>query len=288
MRRPVNTLSPIQFRYKIRNQPPTKPNAHTEYELLYFHEVCGCKYSIGGHTFSPKSGDLLIMNGIILHRPHEAKFTNYCRSIIHFDSEFINELSKSPYNIDVLEPFKRFGSQVIEFNASDRQKIEQRLEQLNTLHQCETLVSKHRFQMLFLDLLFIIYQISLNSSQSQDRLINMIKANERQTRQLIRYLEENYMKNIDLQHLEEKMHVNRYYLTKSFKEVTGLTIFQYVMLKRISRAKAKLLLHPDKSVSAIGSEVGFKQPAHFSRAFKKLIGCTPEQFRNYQNRSNVQ
>ncbi|MDW7695833.1 AraC family transcriptional regulator [Flammeovirgaceae bacterium SG7u.111] len=68
--------------------------------------------------------------------------------------------------------------------------------------------------------------------------------------------------------------VNEYKLKKGFKELFGTTIFGYIHHCRMSLAK-KLLLGTDKSAKEIAYETGYSSPQHFSNAFKKEFGVTP-------------
>jgi AraC-like DNA-binding protein len=49
-------------------------------------------------------------------------------------------------------------------------------------------------------------------------------------------------------------------------------------LKLIDRSKDKLY-NPNKSVKEIAYELGYKYPHHFSRLFKKMVGCSPSDYR---------
>jgi AraC-like DNA-binding protein len=66
-----------------------------------------------------------------------------------------------------------------------------------------------------------------------------------------------------------------------FKEVTGTSPYAYVLEQRLIRA-AELLLSSDDPVSQISYLVGFSDPLHFSRLFKKKYGLSPEHFRKKQ------
>jgi len=64
-----------------------------------------------------------------------------------------------------------------------------------------------------------------------------------------------------------------------FKELFGTTIFGYIHGTRMSLAK-RLLLGTDKTAKEIAFQTGYSSPQHFSTAFKKQFGVTPNSVRN--------
>ncbi|MFK7933410.1 MAG: helix-turn-helix domain-containing protein [Saprospiraceae bacterium] len=72
--------------------------------------------------------------------------------------------------------------------------------------------------------------------------------------------------------------INEYKLKKGFKELFGTTIFGYIHHCRMSLAK-RLLLGTDKTAKEIAYETGYSSPQHFSNAFKKQFGVTPNRVR---------
>ena len=79
--------------------------------------------------------------------------------------------------------------------------------------------------------------------------------------------------------LSKLIGLNEYKLKRGFKEIFGTTIFGYVHQCRMDSAK-RLLLGTDKSAKEIAYEIGYSSPQHFSRAFKKEYGNTPDSIRN--------
>jgi len=72
--------------------------------------------------------------------------------------------------------------------------------------------------------------------------------------------------------------INEYKLKRGFKELFGTTIFGYIHKTRMTLAK-KLLLETDKSAKEIAYEAGYNSPQHFSTAFKKEYGVSPNSMR---------
>ncbi len=78
-------------------------------------------------------------------------------------------------------------------------------------------------------------------------------------------------------------YLNPDYLSRIFKRETGLSISDYVLQERISRAK-ELLSKTDMPVSAVATSVGYFNFSHFTKIFRKYTTCNPMEYR-LQSRS---
>lgn len=92
------------------------------------------------------------------------------------------------------------------------------------------------------------------------------------------YLDENYTKRITLDELAECFFINKYYLTRVFKEQFGISINSYLLSVRITHAKQELRF-TDKTAEVIGAECGIGDLYYFSRVFKKVEGCSISEYR---------
>ena len=92
------------------------------------------------------------------------------------------------------------------------------------------------------------------------------------------YLDRNYAEKVTLDGLATHFYINKYYLTKVFKEQYGQRITAYLLNVRITKAK-QLLRFSEKSVEEIGMEVGLGAPHYFSQTFKSVEGVPPSVYR---------
>lgn len=92
------------------------------------------------------------------------------------------------------------------------------------------------------------------------------------------YLDEHYTDKISLDDLAERFFINKFYLSKIFKETYGTTVNNYLISKRITRAK-QLLRFTDMTVDEIGVAVGMGDANYFSRMFRKVEGSSPSEYR---------
>ena len=93
-----------------------------------------------------------------------------------------------------------------------------------------------------------------------------------------RYIDENYSRTITLDSLAEIAHVNKYYLSHSFKREYGTSPIDYLMKRRITEAKA-LLTSTDFSLTQIAEQIGFRSLAYFSKCFRKVEDISPNEYR---------
>jgi len=92
------------------------------------------------------------------------------------------------------------------------------------------------------------------------------------------YLDRYYMEKINLDMLSEMFFINKFYLSRIFKEQFGVTINTYLLQVRITHAK-QLLRFSDSSVEKISSDCGFTDANYFSRSFRKFENISPMEFR---------
>ena len=74
------------------------------------------------------------------------------------------------------------------------------------------------------------------------------------------------------------------YLTTLIKRISGKSVSEWIDNYVILEAKT-LLKYSNMSVQEIAFKVGFESTAYFSNSFKKMIGCSPNEFRRLQRQS---
>jgi len=92
----------------------------------------------------------------------------------------------------------------------------------------------------------------------------------------------NFMEDLNIASLASDLGISPGYLGVVFKKNFGVSIYKYLMERRISVAK-ELLRVTDKSVKKIAYEVGYADPLYFSKIFRKYTGLTPSKFRARQS-----
>jgi AraC family transcriptional regulator len=98
-------------------------------------------------------------------------------------------------------------------------------------------------------------------------------------RAVVEYIEEHLDASPTLEQMAAVARLSPYHFARQFKTATGLPPHQYVIARRIERAKQFLQGGGDLSLAEVAAQAGFSDQSQFSRHFKRLVGVTPRQFR---------
>ncbi|AOT72025.1 helix-turn-helix domain-containing protein [Geosporobacter ferrireducens] len=114
----------------------------------------------------------------------------------------------------------------------------------------------------------IVYNLSGVAEKQQKRMEQMLK-----------YIEENFHKDISLNDLADYMDLSFAYVSRIFKEYTKVGYVDYINKLRIDKAR-ELLDNTELTVKEIGFRVGYNNMQSFFRTFKKFNNLTPTQYRD--------
>ena len=101
-------------------------------------------------------------------------------------------------------------------------------------------------------------------------------------RRLSDFIEENLGNSLSLELMANQVSLNALYLPRAFRKAFGQTPHQYVLQRRVERAKA-LLIDTELPISEIALTTGFSSQSHLSHWFSKFTGVSPAAFRHAQS-----
>ena len=123
------------------------------------------------------------------------------------------------------------------------------------------------------------------SSAILKKILCYIAQNENSTKkisplvhEIALYLQQNYGRELKNEQIAREFGYHSFYLNRVFKEATGMTIHQRLIMERVHIAK-QLLENTNLNVNLISYEVGFSNHSQFCNTFKKYTGCSPKQYR---------
>jgi two-component system response regulator YesN len=103
---------------------------------------------------------------------------------------------------------------------------------------------------------------------------------------VLNYIEKKYEKGITLEEAADYVHLSSNYLSRLFKKEMNVNFIDYVMKRKMDRAK-ELLDGTDLPVINIAMQLSYDEPNYFSRVFKKVTGMTPSEYRESSNKGKL-
>lgn len=92
------------------------------------------------------------------------------------------------------------------------------------------------------------------------------------------YIDAHYLEDLKLPDIAEALHINLYYLSHTFKDLTGSSPMQYIIHRRIDEAQT-LLLTTNMTITDIAMQCGYNNSNYFQSVFSNIVGMPPGKYR---------
>lgn len=226
-------------------------------------------FMIDKHIFPLREGCVYLVNGMDIHCSNPEHPADYIRNKIVLSAPFINGIARAAgFDPLVKELFNRPGRNLIRPGEAGFAAIDLQMKQIaSAVEESETLFRLK----LASALLGIFSELSSYEEQSLPPLEGKLSG-------ILQYIDSHLQEKILLDEICAYTNLNKYYLCHLFKETTSMTLSDYILQKRLSLAKQKLL-YTDQSISEIALSCGFGSFSYFSALFKKNETISPGAFR---------
>ena len=97
------------------------------------------------------------------------------------------------------------------------------------------------------------------------------------------YMQDHMTEELDVGQIADFAYVSKSYLSRIFKEHTGLSLMEYLRLLRMKAAEIKLIAS-DMGIEEIAYSIGYNSPKHFTNAFRDHFGMSPREYRKNKAR----
>ncbi|MCR5743687.1 MAG: AraC family transcriptional regulator [Lachnospiraceae bacterium] len=230
--------------------------------FLFFTVVQGSGWlSYEGEVHDLHAGDCVFID---CKKPysHETKDDLWTLRWVHFNGPTVQNI--------YMKYVERGGSCVI--RHADTARIFSLWEELYAIAGSDDYIRDMRINESLTSLLTILMELSWHaeSARGTTRRQNLLD--------IRRYLDEHYTDKVTLDELSDMFFINKFYLTRVFREQFGMSISHYITQLRITHAK-QLLRFSNMTTDEIGSECGLSPGYYFSRTFKKVEGISPSEYR---------
>ena len=234
-------------------------HTHDNYEIFCF--LSGdASYFIEGTIYNLKPNDILIIKKSEIHTLLINKELPYSRYVINFDEDALLEnQAESLISIMDEKPLGRFNRI---FSTDSEKSI--------WLHYLENIVNSESFESKRLYLTVLLSELCKNINKSED--INLaVTENEK----LIQYINRNLTKISKIDEICEHFYISKTHLNRKFKAMTGTTVWEYIVTKRLIMAQDMLM--DGYRANVVSEKCGWLEYSSFYRAYKEHFGVPPKE-----------
>lgn len=245
-----------------------------DYFEFYFFESGAVAMELGARSYEMRQGDLLVVPPGV---PHRAQITDdgqpYRRFVFWIGKAFLEDLIRQSEAYGWLPRLAEQAAvylhhfDLLTFNAL-RIRLFFLLDELHTdrFGRAEMLRLELRSLLLLVNRLVREQEVPQGQTEEQNKYA-LISA----------YLDEHWNEDFSMEKLAREFYLSKSYVSHLFKKNTGVSIYQYLMKKRLSAVCAEI-----KSGVPIGEAClacGFRDYSGFYRVFQKEYGLSPSAYR---------
>ena len=255
-------------------------HAHRCCELYYFISGNGF-YTVEGTDYPLTPGCVLIMRYGEVHKLHINSDTPYERISFHFPLSIIENNPWCSY-LARLYTERAIGKENLFCgNADSASFIDTCMRRM-----CRENVTSEdeRLALMFSNLTAVLSELcNIRNGNSKDPniTISMEDATNEIVGSVITYINAHLTEDWTLDTLEQKFFFSKSYINRAFKQSTGSSVWDYVVLKRL--LVARNLIREGKNATIAATECGFRDYSSFYRQYKRRFGISP-----IEDRKNLQ
>ena len=252
-------------------------HAHRCCELFYFISGNGF-YTVEGTDYPLTPGCVLIMRYGEVHKLHINHDAPYERIAFQFP---LSVIENSPWTAELARLYndRPLGKENLFCgNADSVVFIDACLRRMfRETVSCE----EARLALMISNLTAVLCELQYIKSGSTQEVVVPV-ASENATNEIvgsvIEYINSHLTEDWTLETLEQKFFFSKSYINRAFKQSTGSSVWDYVVLKRL--LVARNLLREGKNATVAAAECGFRDYSSFYRQYKRRFGISPIEDRN--------
>ncbi|MGM9937914.1 MAG: helix-turn-helix domain-containing protein [Candidatus Ornithomonoglobus sp.] len=242
---------------------------HDAYEI--YLQLDGKRYLFYDNIcYTLERGDMFIFKPFEIHYAESKDVDYYERYVLNFQADALRIVLNDEELHLLLD--EKIHSCVVHLSPEDTEDILGYFERADAYSKQSGFLAE---KLLCSAVLQLIMKAAAHTADSTEA------AGERVASQVItvmNYINKHYKENIDLDKLSAVACMSKYYFCRKFHETTGATALEYLNNIRLTKVHT-LLINTSMTIDEIASQTGFVSAVNLTRAFKKVYGMAPREFR---------
>ncbi len=240
---------------------------HNHYEMMYMTRDRRMFY-IGDKSYEMNQNNVVLLPPYLAHKAVGIGSATKRRILINFKKEFIEDMLPDPALLSIFN----METHVFEFDDITRTAICAAFEEILRIYLYETFYKEYHLKLALCQLILMI-----NQKGTGEKRMKMDDDIAQKFTSIAHFINNNCHSKITLDMIAETFEIDKFQLSRQFKNYLGSSFVTYVNTVRITRAR-RMMLNGLSNVTEIAFANGFDSPTHFSRVFKTMTGKTPKQY----------
>lgn len=261
------------FHYKEPRSGNIEVHHHDFYEVYYL--VGGeLTYWVEGRIIRMTPGELLFINPMELHRPMPDPGNPMCeRFVLWIQKEFLQGLCQPQVRLTgCFDTDLPNHSHRVRPSGGERAVLTARMGELVAESYSKDFGSDISAQGIFLQLMVQLNRIAHRSGgQQEGEQLSPL------AQRAMAYIGENISDELSLEKVAKELFISKYHLSHAFTREVGVSVYRYIMLRRLMMARQQLA--SGVAAGEVARNCGFSDYTSFYRAFKSEYGVSPREFR---------
>lgn len=261
----------------IRDEDFAMPSIHfhPEYEIYYLLNGENY-YFIENKTYRVSKGSLVLVDATQIHKTSTLGKSIQDRMLIELTSEPFSSFFEAICGMNLANFFKEHAG-VLELAETGQTHVEALLNSITREFEEQSINYQSIIMMKIAELLLFVVRCK-SDKRTLTKALAPDSVKHKRIHDIIGFILENYTKVKTLHEISKLFYINKNYLCRAFKEVTGSTVQDYINIHCIKKAQ-ELLEDSDMRVSEISSYLGYGSVTYFERIFRKYTETTPLKYR---------
>ena len=261
------------FHYKDPSTSAVEVHHHDFYEV-YFLLDGNVEYWVDGRIIRMEPGDLLLISPMELHRPMVAADSPaYERIVLWINKDYLKTFASAKTALhgcfDTTAPNH---THLLRTLATQRTLITQLLADLVREYYSREFGSQLSADGIFLQFMVQLNRLAQHANTEKETSQELSPL----TQKVIGYIHAHIGEKLSLESLADRFFVSKYHLSHAFSREVGVSVYRYVLLRRLLIARQ--MLSAGESAGSVSRICGFADYTSFYRAFKSEYGISPRAY----------
>ena len=247
-----------------------------EFDKLVFFLGGKVTYVVEGVTYFLRPWDIVLVQHNMIHKPIIDASEPYERAVLWLGRDWLGARSDPGEALDAcFDRSREAGFHLLRTEEEGRLGYARAIQQLEEALRSQEFGARRMADTLCQQLLIHVNRDFLRANTAPEEKDSYRL--DPKMEEVLRYIAAHLDGDLSVDALAGRFFISRYYLMHRFKEVTGYTVHQYTVQKRLLRAGE--LIREGVPVMKAAEQAGFPEYSTFLRAFQSTFHTSPKNFK---------